>query len=273
MPSNKNNNFRLYMTLIMSAITIGLVAAIIMFGYTSIFSLIGNGNNSAKNQHLQTQVVSLKQTNTNQVTQAYDKVKDSLVTVENYQFYDGSMEISNQGTGVVYKIDKKYAYILSSYHVLDGSSVQKIIDSKGNVATATVVSVDKEHDLVILKAPKKAIKTTIEFADSSKVKIGQPVLALGSPLGTNYSNTITRGIVSATNRNIQADYISVDAIQTDASINPGNAGGPLINLEGKLVGINSMKISESNVVGVTVEGMGFAIPSNTVKEFALNNTK
>jgi len=106
-----------------------------------------------------------------------------------------------------------------------------------------------------------------EFGNSDNLKIGEPALAIGSPLGSAYANSVTQGIISSLNRNIQNENngqaININAIQTDAAINPGNSGGPLVNIEGQVIGINSVKIVQSNSQ-VSVEGMGFAIPSNDV---------
>ena len=109
------------------------------------------------------------------------------------------------------------------------------------------------------------------FGDSDSLKVGEPAIAIGSPLGSSFANSVTQGIVSSlnrqvTNQNESGEAVSINAIQTDAAINPGNSGGPLINVEGQVIGINSSKIASTSesTSSVSVEGMGFAIPSNDV---------
>jgi serine protease Do len=119
-------------------------------------------------------------------------------------------------------------------------------------------------DLAVLEIDSEAVSATAEFGDSENLTVGEPAIAIGSPLGTNFASSVTSGIISATGRTVPVDTNmdgendwEMTAIQTDAAINPGNSGGPLVNIAGQVVGINSMKISSS-----TIEGMGFAIPSN-----------
>ena len=122
---------------------------------------------------------------------------------------------------------------------------------------------DAATDLAVLKISAQGITKVAEFGNSNQIKAGQDVLAIGSPMGSEYANTVTKGIVSAPKRTMKTEDSLIQVIQTDAAINSGNSGGPLINEAGQVIGINAMKLS-SNGSGGSVEGMGFAIPSNDV---------
>jgi serine protease Do len=167
------------------------------------------------------------------------------------------------GSGVIFKKDKDIAYIVTNNHVVEGASKLEISLFDGEKTTAEVVGTDALTDLAVLKIDAKYVTATAEFGDSSTIRPGDPVYAIGNPLGLNLSRTVTSGIVSATNRSIpiatSAGNWETNVVQTDAAINPGNSGGALINPQGLVIGINSAKISESGV-----EGLGFAIPSNDV---------
>ncbi|GMA70151.1 hypothetical protein GCM10025879_13970 [Leuconostoc litchii] len=134
---------------------------------------------------------------------------------------------------------------------------------------------DSDKDLALLKAKTTDIKVVASFGDVKNLQSGQQVLAIGSPLGSDYATSLTSGIVSAPRRALSAEETgskAATAIQTDAAINPGNSGGPLINLKGQVIGINSSKIA-SSTDGTSVEGMGFAIPADIVQTFIKNTEK
>lgn len=177
----------------------------------------------------------------------------------------GKLQTASEGSGVIYKKAGNSAYVVTNNHVVSGSNALQIILSSGKKVNAQLVGSDAATDLAVLKINSADVKTVAEFGNSNSIKAGQDVLAIGSPMGSEYANTVTRGIISAKNRTIKAgtDGTLTSVIQTDAAINSGNSGGPLINMAGQVVGINSMKLS-SNTDGSSVEGMGFAIPSNEV---------
>ena len=133
----------------------------------------------------------------------------------------------------------------------------------GEKETAELIGSDALTDLAVLKVSSKHIDTALEFGDSEKLRAGDPVVAIGNPLSLDFSGTVTQGIISAPSRSIDvkttAGNWEMDVIQTDAAINPGNSGGALLSTDGKVIGINSLKIAENGV-----EGLGFAIPSNDV---------
>jgi putative serine protease PepD len=175
------------------------------------------------------------------------------------------------GSGVILSSDGS---ILTNNHVVataQGSTVQ-VTFSNGKTATATIIGTDPSHDLAVIKASGVSGLTPITFADSSSVKVGDTVLAVGSPLGLEGS--VTSGIVSALNRtidvgeNAQNTTSLTGAIQTDAAINPGNSGGALVNSAGQLIGINTAIASASSDGESGSIGVGFAIASNTVKQIA-----
>ncbi|HIW69911.1 MAG TPA: trypsin-like peptidase domain-containing protein [Candidatus Limosilactobacillus merdipullorum] len=232
----------------------------------------------------------------NQATRAYGSVKNSVVSVLNKQrvqnsssslfsvFGDdsdsssksnsGKLETASEGSGVIYKKDGDSAYVVTNNHVVAGSNSLEVILSNGKKMQASIVGTDATTDLAVLKISSQNINSVASFGNSNDIAAGQDVLAIGSPMGSEYANTVTKGIISAKKRTLKvssgndssADSSSsttTNVIQTDAAINSGNSGGPLINMAGQVIGINSMKLS-SNGEGSSVEGMGFAIPSNEV---------
>jgi serine protease Do len=176
---------------------------------------------------------------------------------------DTSATEAGSGSGVIFKVSGNEAYIVTNNHVIEGASEIDVSLYNGEKATAQLVGADALTDLAVIKIESKNVEGTLEFGDSSTLRAGEEVLAIGNPLGLEFSRTVTQGIVSATDRTIavttSAGEWELDVIQTDAAINPGNSGGALINSSGQVIGINSLKISESGV-----EGLGFAIPSNDV---------
>ncbi|WP_262315238.1 S1C family serine protease [Lacticaseibacillus parakribbianus] len=185
----------------------------------------------------------------------------------------GSLEEYSEGSGVIYQKKDGKAYIVTNNHVVADSDALEVILSDGTKLTAKLVGTDSETDLAVLSISADKVSTVASFGDSSKIAAGQTVLAIGSPLGSQYATSVTQGIISATSRTV--DVTDEDTgtttgqatvIQTDAAINSGNSGGPLINLSGQVIGINSMKLSSSasDSSTATIEGMGFAIPSDEV---------
>ena len=177
----------------------------------------------------------------------------------------GKLQTASEGSGVIYKKSGNAAYVVTNNHVVAGSSALQVIMSNGKKVDADLVGSDAATDLAVLNINSANVKTVASFGNSNSITAGQDVLAIGSPMGSEYANTVTKGIVSAKNRTLKAgtDGTLTSVIQTDAAINSGNSGGPLINMAGQVIGINSMKLASNND-GSSVEGMGFAIPSNEV---------
>lgn len=219
-------------------------------------------------------------------TKAYDSVQSAVVSVINKQNVqqgnsgilgifgpdtsnssssNSKLETASEGSGVIYKKSGNEAYIVTNNHVVKGSNALQVILSNGRKVNAQLVGADSATDLAVLKINSANVNTVAHFGNSNSIAAGQDVLAIGSPMGSEYANTVTKGIVSAKNRTLKAgtDGTLTSVIQTDAAINSGNSGGPLINMAGQVIGINSMKLSSDNE-GSSIEGMGFAIPSNEV---------
>lgn len=183
---------------------------------------------------------------------------------------EGELEEAGSGSGVVYKTEGGDAYVVTNNHVVEGSDAVEVMFINGEKVPAEIVGSDVWTDLSVLKISAEYVTKVAEFGDSNSLVVGEPAIAIGSPLGTEFASSVTSGIISGKGRSVPVDTNgdgipdwNSTAIQTDAAINPGNSGGALVNIQGQLIGINSMKISTS-----TVEGMGFAIPSNDVKEIA-----
>ncbi|MEK1356486.1 PDZ domain-containing protein [Limosilactobacillus fermentum] len=220
---------------------------------------------------------------TNETTKAYNATKNAVVSVINKQATSssdslygnvtdgstssssGSLETASEGSGVIYKKSGNVAYVVTNNHVVSGSSEIQVILSNGKTVDAQIVGTDETTDLAVLKINAANVTTVATFGNSNDIAAGQDVIAIGSPMGSEYANTVTKGIISATKRTVKASDSSVatTVIQTDAAINSGNSGGPLVNMAGQVIGINSMKLA-SSTDGTSVEGMGFSIPSNEV---------
>ncbi len=187
---------------------------------------------------------------------AYRNASPSIVCITSYQAgTDYVLNQSGEGSGIVITAD---GYIATNSHVVDDSKDTGVMItlSDGTQYLGTVIGVDTKTDLAVVKIDAVDLRAA-EFADSSRLYVGQEVYALGNPGGAKFSNSLTKGTVSALNRVVSTGYVKY--IQTDAAINPGNSGGALINEEGQVIGMNTIKL-----VGTDYEGMGFAIPSNQV---------
>ena len=278
----KNNYGKLFLT----------VFAAFALGATSVFgaqAVMGTG------KALNSSVIATKEDKDNQQTtvNAISKAKDAVVSIVNYQSNSNNnlesilggnsrrsgsdssnsseLKPASSGSGVIYKKSGNIAYVVTNNHVVNGAKKLSVILSDGTNVNAEVVGTDVWTDLAVLKISGDNVTTTMDFADSDKIAVGETAFAIGSPLDVNLSNTVTKGIVSAVNRQIPMDVDgdgkndwNQTVIQTDAAINPGNSGGALINNEGKLIGINESKIAKATA-NVSAEGIGFGIPSNEVK--------
>ena len=219
--------------------------------------------------------------NENSTTQAVDKVKDSVVSVITYSSNSqnsllgpdetdtdtNAEQVYSEGSGVIYKKEGDTAYLVTNTHVINGAKKVDIRLADGTKVPGEIVGSDTYSDIAVVKIAADKVTTVAEFGDSSQLTVGETAIAIGSPLGSEYANTVTQGIVSSLNRNVSlksedGQAISTNAIQTDTAINPGNSGGPLINIQGQVIGITSSKIASNG--GTSVEGLGFAIPANDV---------
>ena len=220
--------------------------------------------------------------NENATTQAVDKVKDAVVSIITYSGnsqnrFNGTEDtdtdsnteqVNSEGSGVIYKKEGESAYLVTNTHVINGAKKVDIRLADGTKVPGEIVGSDTYSDIAVVKISSEKVSTVAEFGDSSQLAVGETAIAIGSPLGSEYANTVTQGIVSSLNRHVSlksedGQAISTNAIQTDTAINPGNSGGPLINIQGQVIGITSSKIASNG--GTSVEGLGFAIPTNDVK--------
>lgn len=172
--------------------------------------------------------------------------------------FSTEQEQESMGSGIIFNQD---GYIVTNYHVIKGSQQIKVILKNGKEVKAKVINYDSAADIAVIKMTEKVdIPGIAEFGDSDVLEVGEPAVAIGNPLGKDLLGTVTAGVISATNREIEIEGRKLKLIQTDAAINPGNSGGPLINSKGQVIGINTVKMTE-----YAVEGLGFAIPINDVK--------
>lgn len=276
----------------LSVILVGFIGGVA--GTLLILNMAGISINNVSSSSTKTTTSKVSYSNTNDTTKAVEKVREAVVSVINYQsnsssndLYmqmfggnldnntnngsDSDLSIASEGSGVIYKKDGNSAYVVTNNHVVDGASQIEIMLSDGTKVVGELVGTDTYSDIAVVKIASDKVTTVAEFANSDKITVGETAIAIGSPLGTDYANSVTQGIVSSLSRTVtmtndDGETISTNAIQTDAAINPGNSGGALINIEGQVIGINSSKISSTSDSGSgnSVEGMGFAIPANDV---------
>ena len=254
---------------------VGFLGGILGTFLTLQTSHSSTSNTESKQVHSTTVKTAYK--NTTSTSEAVDKVKNAVVSVMTYsdssnqglfeKEENSDSQISSEGSGVIYKKEGKYAYLVTNTHVINGAKKVDILLADGNKVPGEVVGSDVYSDIAVVRISADKAKAVAEFGDSNQLTVGETAIAIGSPLGTDYANSVTQGIISSQGRNVnlKADNgqnISTRALQTDAAINPGNSGGPLINIQGQVIGITSSKISNNGQT--SVEGMGFAIPANDV---------
>lgn len=265
----------------------GVVGGAIALGGSAIYQTTTNQNGTSSSNTTSTKVSNVSVNVSTDVTAAIKKVSGSVVSVMNYQKQNSSddfssifgnksssassdsLQLASEGSGVIYKKDGDSAYVVTNYHVIASNDSLDVLLSGGQKVSAKVVGYDEYTDLAVLKISSEHVKDVATFADSSKLTVGEPTIAVGSPLGSQFANTATEGILSATSRQVtlsqeNGQTTNINAIQTDAAINPGNSGGALINIDGQVIGITQSKLTTTEDGSTSVEGMGFAIPSNDV---------
>ena len=255
----------------------GLAGSLVVSLFQTNSSQVAGTNSSSE----KVTVSNVNYDNETSVTEAVSTVQDAVVSVIGYEQSSGSVDslfgsqnssgdltVSSEGSGVIYKKEGDYAYLVTNTHVIAGAQQIDIQLSSGEKVEGELVGSDTYSDIAVIKIDASKVTTVAEFADSDTIKVGETAIAIGSPLGAVYANSVTQGIVSSLSRTVttqseDGQIISTNAIQTDTAINPGNSGGPLINIQGQVIGITSSKITfvDANS-NVSVEGMGFAIPSN-----------
>ncbi|MEH7650966.1 S1C family serine protease [Bacillus safensis] len=239
-----------------------------------------NHTNSSKTTAVQTS------NSSNSISSMVENVSPAIVGITNYQtqtdtsfgdfntpFDESQQNKSSQeektgtGSGVIFKKSGNKAYVLTNNHVIEGANKLTVSLHDGKTIEGKLVGADPLTDLAVVEISSSHVTKVAALGNSSSLRAGETVIAIGNPLGEDLSRTVTQGIVSGVDRtvsmNTSAGESSINVIQTDAAINPGNSGGPLLTTDGKVVGITSMKISETGV-----EGIGFALPINDVKPIA-----
>lgn len=192
-----------------------------------------------------------------------DKIKDAVMVVESYR---AGQKVST-GTGFVYKTDNKYGYVLTNQHVIANADNVQLLLSNDNKVDGVLLGSDEYLDLAVIRIDKKNVLAVAELSSSEDTKIGDQVFTIGSPLGEEYRGSVTSGILSGKDRLVSVkvsnssteDWV-MKVLQTDAAVNPGNSGGPLVNINGEVIGVISMKLADEEI-----EGMGFAIPIESAK--------
>ena len=206
-----------------------------------------------------TETINRTETTESLISNSIEQVFDSVVTVRSY--YNG--QTIGTGSGFIYKVDDNKGYILTNNHVISSATNVDIILQSGEVVNANILGKDAYSDLAVLSIAKDKVSKVATLGDSDTIYLGETVFTVGSPMGEDYSGSVTKGIISAKERTVETESVVTKVIQTDAAINPGNSGGPLVSLSGEVIGITSMKLSDEDV-----EGMGFAIPINEAKTYA-----
>lgn len=246
----KDNN-----TYVISIIASLFVGAFLMYTYIAKNPIVQVSTESG--------VVKNVNVTENGISSGIENVYDAVVVVENYQ--NGKLE--GIGSGFIYDIK---GYIMTNHHVIDEATEIKVKLTSGDNVVASVVGSDEYADIAVIKVDQSHVKRVAKLGDNNKMKVGDTVFTIGSPISIDYAGTVTRGILSGKNRMVavsvsnssSSDWI-MNVMQTDAAINPGNSGGPLCNVNGEVIGVNSMKIVKSEI-----EGIGFAIPIEDAIEYA-----
>jgi len=248
-------------------------ALIVWLMLPSLVDIMPGSNTSNNNDSVKSSTTTQQLTAdiTTDVTSAVEKAADAVVGVTNIQTTSNFLSPSDEdqeagtGSGVIFKKTGDKAYVVTNNHVIEGANQIEVTLADGSKVEAKLLGTDIWTDLAVLEMSAAKVKAVVEFGNSDSLKQGETVIAIGNPLGLDFSGSVTTGVVSGKDRAIPVDLNGdnlvdwqAEVLQTDAAINPGNSGGALVNLAGQLIGINSMKISEA-----TVEGIGLAIPVNS----------
>lgn len=258
----------------LSTMGAGVIGSVLTLTIVSNASFMQNNQDPTKDEAPITQTerenaYTVQQTSVTTVSLAdmVENASKAIVGIVNYKNQTSPLSPASEnvqsgsGSGVIFKKEGEFAYIVTNNHVIEGAEKIEVSLENGEKTMAELVGADALTDLAVLKIDEKYADEVLEFGDSDKLRAGEQVVAIGNPLGLDFSRTVTQGIVSAVKRSINvntsAGQWDLNVIQTDAAINPGNSGGALLTIDGKVIGINSLKISRNGV-----EGLGFAIPSN-----------
>ena len=240
-------------------IIVALLAGVCGSGIT--YFIMKNNNEIVQSNSNSNDSANFKEGSKLTTQQAFNKVAPAVVIVSTKGLMQNGMfpkEVEGIGSGFIIN---KEGYILTNYHVVKGAQEVTVTLSTGKEVKAKVVNYDENQDIAMIKLEGKfEVPAVAELGNSKDVKPGEDVIAIGTPLSKDFAQTVTKGVVSAVGRSVNTETgKQVNLIQTDTAINPGNSGGPLVNSEGKVIGINTLKLAGG------AEGIGFAIPINEVK--------
>ncbi|SDR05329.1 S1C family serine protease [Virgibacillus salinus] len=255
---------------LMSGIAGGVISAVIvaLLFTTNIIPLNqqenSNSASSESNEQTAPEIAETVSSDSSNIASNMDEASKAVVGVINKQQQSvwTQSQQAGAGSGIIYKEKDGKAYVVTNQHVVKGAEEVEIVLNKDTRISAKVLGTDSFTDLAVLQIDGKKVNTVADLGSSKNLKVGDTVVAIGNPLGMNFANSVTKGIISGLDRSVsidtngdgQPDWIT-EVIQTDAAINPGNSGGALINSKGEVIGINSMKIAKTSV-----EGIGFSIP-------------
>ena len=257
----KNDNLKTVF-LIISSFIVGGIFTIAILRFTPLVSdIIGSGNSTIITKN-ESQIYEK-----NSLAASVDKIYDAVYVVQAYN----NDNLISSGTAFIYKVDNKYGYLLTNEHVVSKANNIKVINTRDEEIKAEVLGKDEYLDLAVLRIDKKKVSLIANIGSSEKMNLGDTVFTVGSPLGYDYRGSVTSGVLSGKDRmvstsvsnSVNTDWV-MRVLQIDASINPGNSGGPLLNANGEVIGICSLKLVDDNI-----EGMGFAIPI----EYAMNHVE
>ena len=255
-----NNKFSLIICLFISFIVGGILMYYLILNTDTLNINAQTTNNSSTCRSCSGTVI----VNDGSLSAAVEKIYDAVMMIRNYK----GEQVQSTGSGFIYKTDSKYGYLLTNHHVVDKATKITLVRSDDKEIEATVLGSDEYLDLAVVRINKSDVIDTASIGTSEQSKLGDTVFTVGSPLGYEYRGTVTDGILSGKDRMVTVsisgsanDYV-MKVLQTNAAVNPGNSGGPLLNAKGEVIGIISLKLVQTEV-----ENMGFAIPI----EYALSH--
>jgi len=235
--------------LVISSVFVGIIGTLVVVHYFPV-----------KTETIEKVVSEVNVTESDTIKTGVEKIYDAVVVIESYK---GS-KLSSSGTGFIYKKEGNKGYIITNNHVISGAGTVKVVNANGETVEATILGGDEYEDIAVLSIDSEAVLSVAKIGSSEDTSIGDTLFTVGTPVGSEYMGTVTKGILSGKDRTVTVDLDSgssyvMQVLQTDAAINPGNSGGPLCNINGEVIGVNSLKLVED-----TIEGMGFAIPIELV---------
>lgn len=246
-----NSSFKLFFVIVI-AFVIGGIAMLSLLKFTPLLDEVLGGSSNTVITKNKTQVYEK-----GSLAASVEKIYDAVVLIQTYK----NDELAGSGTGFVYKTDDKYGYLLTNNHVVENTEKVTVTFSNDEEAEVTVLGKDAYLDLAVLRVDKKYVSLVANIGSSEDCNLGDTVFTVGAPMGYEYRGSVTSGILSGKDRLVSVAVSSssndwvMRVLQTDTSISPGNSGGPLLNVNGEVIGVCSMKLVDDKI-----EGMGFAIP-------------